>query len=571
MWERLEQETVGCKRPPTGSTPSRRRLHRTAELGDDQPGRGSFGRIGPITGDVFNARAPRGVTLAREQRERGAMDQTPFRDLYFGKSDPNHELRSNPDDFIKSYVDLNGAIERVVSGETNLILGPKGTGKSALGLYIEKTSANGRYFARMKNASHLPLAEIPQLKTGEPRGAVRTRNAWRFILLSNYLDVALSDADTKLPQIRDVRRVIKGLRDFGFMASDSGHSLLRAHGAAFTLPSSQMGTLFKDEGGRELGIYTLLPYLERWATSLTSPNRHILLLDGLDSIFLNDATYDESLSGLAQAAYEINLRLMQARATGSVVLLIRNDIFSRISLVLPDAHKMRDFAFDLDWRVLSGAAGASSPLIQLVNRKPGQERGGGPVDVLSYFPERIAPVGGRTNRRRRGPTRLQYLLNLTRHTPRDILQLMEHIRLASVHMDPTPVKPLPVGTIREGVVQYSTKYFVDAIHGEFAGYEGGREEAEAALNALKWMEEPRFTRSDYRRSLQNHFPGLEAKADEFLRLLFYSGALGNLFDTGSERYMVFYHRRNDVDLNVQGTLVLHNALTHAWSKKFGLS
>jgi hypothetical protein len=499
------------------------------------------------------------------------MDQTPFTKLYFGKSDPNHELRSNPEDFIKSYVDVNGAIERVVSGEVNLILGPKGTGKSALGLYIEKTSMKGRYFARMKNASHLPLAEIPQLKTGEPQGAVRTRNAWRFILLSNYLDVALSDPETKISQIRDIRRVIKGLRDFGFMAADSGHSLLKAHGAKFTFPTSQVGSLFKEEGGREHGIYTLLPNLERWAKSLTSPNRHILLLDGLDSIFLNDAAYDESLSGLAQAAYEINIELTEARATGSVVLLIRNDIFSRISLVLPDAHKMRDFAFDLDWRVLSGAAGVSSPLIQLINRKSSQERGDGPIDVLSYFPEKISPVGGRGGVRKRNPSRLQYLLNLTRHTPRDILQLMEHIRLASMHLDLTPVKPLPIETIREGVVQYSTKYFVDALHGEFAGYEGGREEAEAALQALKWMEDSRFTRGDYRRSLQKHFPGLETKADEFLRLLFFAGALGNLFDNGGERYLVFYHRRNDVDLNVQGTLVLHNALTHAWSKKFGLS
>lgn len=497
------------------------------------------------------------------------MDQTPFGKLYFGKSDPSHEFSANPDDFIRSYVDLNGAIDRVVRGDSNLILGPKGTGKSALGLYIERTGSTSRYFARMKNASHLPLAEIPQLKTGEPKGAVRTKNAWRFILLANYLDVALSDPSVQIAQVREIRRVIKGLRDFGFMATDSGHSLLRAHGATFTLPSSQMGTLFRNESGQDLGIYSLLPYLERWATALKSPNRHILLLDGLDSIFLNDAAYDESLSGLAQASYEINLQLMQAQATGSIALLLRNDIFSRISLVLPDAHKMRDFAFDLDWRVLSGAAGESSPLVQLVNRKAGQERGGDLVDVMSYFPDRIRSANARNNKRRRDPSRLQYLLNLTRHTPRDILQLMEHIRLASVQMDVPPVNPLPIETIREGVIQYSTKYFVDAIHGEFAGYEGGREEAEAALNALKWMDESKFTRSDYRRSLGKHFSGLEHKADEFLRLLFFAGALGNLFDNGGQRYMVFYHRRNDVDLNVQGTLILHNALTHAWSRKFG--
>jgi hypothetical protein len=494
----------------------------------------------------------------------------PFRDLYFGKSDPRHEISENPYDFIRSYVDLSGAVQKVVNGEKTLILGPKGTGKSALGLYIERTSVTSGHFARMRNASHLPLAEIPQLKTGEPSGAVRTRNAWRFILLANYLDVVLTDTEATLPYLREVKRVIKSLRDFGFMASESGLSILRTHGATYSLPIEHRGTLFRNETGRDLGIYSLLPYLQRWATTVRSPKRHILILDGLDSIFLNDAAYDESLSGLAQAAYDLNLQLKEAAATGSVVLLIRNDIFSRISFMLPDAHKFRDFAFDLDWRVLSGASGENAPLIQLVDQKASQERGGGPISVLSYFPSTI-PLGGRSRGRRpKRPPRLQYLLNLTRHTPRDILQLMEHVRLAAIQIDGDPQRELSIAAIREGVVQYATKYFVDAIHGEFAGYEGGRVQAEAALNALKWMEEAKFTRSDYRRSLQQHFPDLESKADEFLRLLFFAGALGNLFDNGGARYMVFYHRRDDVDLNVQGTLVLHNALNHAWSRKFGL-
>lgn len=138
-----------------------------------------------------------------------SLPSIPFGELYFGKSDPSHEISANRADFIRSYVDLNGAVEQVAQGQRTLILGPKGTGKSALGLYIEKTSVAGQYYARMKNASHLPLAEIPRLETGEPAGAVRTRNAWRFILLSNYLDVALSDGETSIPQVRDIKRVIK--------------------------------------------------------------------------------------------------------------------------------------------------------------------------------------------------------------------------------------------------------------------------------------------------------------------------------------------------------------------------
>lgn len=492
-----------------------------------------------------------------------------FVDLYFGKSDPTHEARSHPEDFIRSYVDLDGAVAQVVSGEKTLILGPKGTGKSALGLYMEKTSGTegSTYYARLKNASTLPLAEIPQLKTGQPSGTLRTYTAWKFILLANYLDVALSDPAARIPNIREIRRVMRSLRDFGFVSSEAGKSLLQVSGKSYSLDKEEVGSLFRNEAGSSVTIFTLIPYLERWALTLRSPKRHILILDGLDSIFLNDARYDESLSGLTQAAHDLNLSLGGNGATGSVVLLIRNDIFSRISLILPDAHKMRDFAHDLDWRVMSGATGENAPLIRLVNRKASQERDdGAEVDVLSYFPLAIQTGRGK---RPKSTARLQYLLNLTRHTPRDILQLMESIRLADKAVDTEGSSGvLNRAVIREGVVQYSSKYFVDAIRGEFAGFQGGTVESEAALNALKFLPKAQFTRSDYRDSLAAHSPGLEAKTDEFLRLLFFAGALGNLFNTGAERYMIFYHRRNDVDLNVQGTLVLHNALTHAWSRSF---
>ena len=499
------------------------------------------------------------------------MSRPAFCELYFGKSDPAHEVMANSADFIRSYVDLNGAVEQVTSGEKTLILGPKGTGKSALGIYLQKTSGGNasHFYARLRNASSLPLAEIPQLKTGQPSGALRTYNAWKFILLCNYLDVALGDTEAKIANLADVKRILRELKHFGFIGDESGKSLLRISSTTYTIDKGSGGALFKDVSGQNVDIFTLTPYLERWAVSLRSPRRHLLILDGLDSIFLNDSRYDESLSGLAQASYDLNMKFRQTESTGSVVLLIRNDIFSRISLMLPDAHKMRDFAYDLDWRILSGAAGENAPLMTLVNRKAAQERGEGEdIQVLSYFPSQI-----RVGTRRGQPkmtSRLQYLLNLTRHTPRDILQLMEHTRLAAKSAGLTGPEALSESVIREGVLQYSAKYFVDAIRGEFAGYEGGRDEAEAALSALKLLPKAQFTRSDYRESLRQNSPGLEGKADAFLQLLFFAGALGNLFDSGADRYMVFYHRRNDVDLNVQGTLVLHNALTHAWSRSFGL-
>ncbi len=485
----------------------------------------------------------------------------PFEKLYFGKSDPRYEVRASRDHFLRSFVDLEGAVEKVHAGDLTLILGPKGTGKSALALYLEETSGpESRRFAKVKTAENLPLDEIPKLETGQSSGVQRTRTAWTFILLANYLDVVLEDKLTSFRGITAAKGAMKAIRQAGFVSTAAGQRLMQMQDVRMSIPAADLGGAFKKESHKEIGIFTLIPYMLEWATAAESVNRHILLLDGLDSVFLNDSRYDDSLAGLTEASTDINNHLSAAGSTGSIVPLLRNDIFSRVSLLYPDAHKMRDFALDLDWRVLSGQAGERGPLWNLINSKarlafPDAQS----VRILEYFPREIRQPRGRSI------DRLQYLLNLTRHTPRDLLQLMEYIRLAHVQAG-APSGPLSPDVIREGVLQYSTKYFVDAVKGEFAGYRGGAEEVSAALHALKVLPGRTFSRTDYYNALRRSSPGLQEKCEEFLRMLFFAGALGNQFGTGGKRYLVFYHRRDDTSLSLQGTLILHNALAHAWSK-----
>ena len=318
------------------------------------------------------------------------------------------------------------------------------------------------------------------------------------------------------------------------------------------------------ESKSSLNIYSLIPYLESWVTKATSPLRHVLLLDGLDSIFLNDRQYDESLSSLVQAAYTLSQGMLGSLATGNVVLLLRNDVFSRIALSLPDSQKMRDdLSFDLDWRVLSGSAGIRAPLIQLVNLKASRALGIDQVSVLGYFPKSIE-VGQRASGSQHIPT-LQYFLNLTRHTPRDLLRLFEEIR----KVDASGIygknhHHLSREVIREGVVQYSTKYFVGAIRNEFAGFEGGPESAAIAISALQHLARQRFDRSDFAKELAELGASSE-DTDRLLTLLFYAGAIGNLVGGSGGSYMQFYHRRDEAEIYLKGNFLLHNALVHAWN------
>ncbi len=491
-----------------------------------------------------------------------------YRDLYFGMSDARNEVTEDEASFVKSYVDLNDASQALINGRKFMVLGPKGTGKSALAWYLQATERDGSHLVLVRDATALPLAEVPRVQTGQAPGPERTVVAWKFILLCNYLELLLRDTDCTTQFDKEVQRVAKLLRDYGFMGDASGRALLNASSTTIQIPIPKLGTIYKRESKSSLNMYSIVPYLETWASQALSSSRHILLIDGLDSIFLNDEKYDESLASLVQAAYSVNQKLMSSQASGSVVLLLRNDVFSRIALSLPDSQKMRDdLAFDLDWRVLSGAAGVNAPLIRLANQKAAKALDIDSVRVLEYFPNKI-----QVGRRGQGQSfdSLKYLLNMTRHTPRDLLRLFEEIRKveASGIYGTTRRDRLHEDVIREGVLQYSSKYFVGAISNEFAGFEGGPESAAAAISALKGLDTQQFDAAEFTAKLQE-VGGATVSPQRLLTLLFYAGAVGNVVAGRSESYMHFYHRREDSEVYLKGSFILHNALVHAWNIQRG--
>jgi hypothetical protein len=214
-----------------------------------------------------------------------------YADLYFGMSDSKNEVFEDPDAFVKSYVDLHDATTALISGSKFLVLGPKGTGKSALAWYLQTWRSPAGHIALVRDASSLPLAEVPRLQTGQAEGPERTVIAWKFILLCNYLELLLSSNGCRFQKPREVNRVAKLLRTYGFMGDASGRALLKASSTTITIPIPQIGEIYKRESKAELNIYSLVPYLESWVADAYSEQRHILLLDGLDSIFLNDTQY----------------------------------------------------------------------------------------------------------------------------------------------------------------------------------------------------------------------------------------------------------------------------------------
>jgi hypothetical protein len=159
---------------------------------------------------------------------------------------------------------------------------------------------------------------------------------------------------------------------------------------------------------------------------------------------------------------------------------------------------------------------------------------------------------------------------MTRHTPRDLLRLFEEIRkVEEAESAGSRNVILRQDVVREGVLRYAKDYFVGAIRNEFAGTEGGPQAASAAISALKSLGKQEFDRADFKKALDDLEVQVPLNDKKLLELLFYAGAIGNVVGRGDNRYMQFYHRRDESEIYLRGRFILHNALIHAWAMPYG--
>lgn len=491
-----------------------------------------------------------------------------FTELFFGMADAKNEASRYPEHFLRSFVNIRSLVDHaavvdaLLSGSKYLLLGPKGTGKSAVAWYLKLKAHNTELMVATRDISELPLAEVSAFKTGESGGPGRVVTAWRLLVLCALLDVLLEDQSSSANRDPDIQRTVRELRVHGFLDPTPSRAILTASKKTIKVPLPSLGEVYARESATSLHLYHLVPFLEKWITEDASPNAHILILDGLDSIYLNDPQYLPTLTGLVQGVYLVNQALSGSGSSARVVLLIRNDVFTRLEL--PDAGKMReDFGFELDWRMLSGNPSSSS-IFDLVNRKVSALLPE-PVNVVEQFMPRYVQLGQYGSARQR-PI-YNYLLGLTRHTPRDLLRLFEYVRLASLDLPPQGNGCVSQEAIREGALRYANKYFVDAVVNELVGRGQGSHDARSALDALRDMGRRKFTAGDFVRQYFGESVSRDdrARADEMLKWLFFAGAIGNVISGHSENYLQFFHRRDHNEVYLRGPLLLHNALVYAWS------
>jgi hypothetical protein len=163
-------------------------------------------------------------------------------------------------------------------------------------------------------------------------------------------------------------------------------------------------------------------------------------------------------------------------------------------------------------------------------------------------------------RRVRDKSPAAFLLQHTRHTPRDFLQLLSFVQQFASRDHHT----LGRDQVLRGIQKYCRTYFADEIRDELVGYLEPNE-IDETLSALSSLAEGEFSFEEFHTAISTRSGLHHRNPAELARILFDCSALGNLVTRpGENPRRSFRYRNPNAELQSERPMVLHRALAHSF-------
>lgn len=489
----------------------------------------------------------------QNRRTRARSRRREFADLYFGMAAAENEVAADPDRFLETYYDRWDLPSQVLRHERFLILGPKGSGKSAASRYMAMRwqSEIGRecVFSRFVDFDNLnrtqsPLTSLDKRLVSEI--PAMTDAAWRLFLGVRLLESLTSDPACSLTHEPRALRLLAELKSAGLASDDYPNVLRRVRERKGTFSIARwVGGEASYKDGDTLSPGQVGDAILDLILNAQTTNRHLLVIDGLDKAIGDNEAYWQTLAALIRVADGIRRHLQTAGIEHTfVVVLCRSDVFRRVQSA--DAPKIAaDGGTHMEW-----SAEAKNPRDVLLWNYIAHKAGVTTDRIFDLLPSSV-PVGGG------GVATDKYLLSFTRYTPRDMTLLFKSMQERATN---------PRGPSREEVRaaadQFASRHLLAEIISESVGLLPSTV-VSALEQILSGLPGRYFTKDDLSQSMQ------EAGISDAITLktlgeyLFLQGAIGNYRQQSD--YVQFYHRRDAYKFQSSGPWILHTGLTYAFN------
>lgn len=436
-----------------------------------------------------------------------------FRDINFGMAAAETEKSQYPNLLIEGFLDAYGFIDSILNHNKYLVLGPKGSGKTAIASKLELLAKDSHdlFVKSYYLYSDFPHSLFSNLMDSEEAPMTRYQNYWEFLILVSLLDSFSNDDTASYADKKLYKNLIKAMQDVGLIPCQTLTEMVKTtKGDRLKLNILKFIDVEKYSESQKInrGLDIIFSSLRKVCYSISTKRKHILIIDGLDDILNQEDRQYDTISSLIVTTDRINRRFKDSNIRAKVVILCRTDLFER--LPGPNNNKIKqDYAIILDW-YQDVRDPYSTNLARLINLRAETSLGREINIFKEFLPSNL----------KRYDTTVKTLLDNTRYRPRDFIQLLNFIQKSTKADKPTRDE------IWNGIRSYSLDYLMDEIKNELDGYLSS-EEKEQALKLLGVLNKPKFSLSELveKKKNDNRFKSLDLiKA---LNALFDCGAISN--------------------------------------------
>jgi len=471
-----------------------------------------------------------------------------FDKINFKYTDAEEEKLYAPELIDQAYVDINCILEEIEKPENFLVIGPKGSGKTALSSKLqlmEKSQWN--LFVETDELEQFEYSLLDKCGAQKGTSIGGALTVWQLILSIRLLSLFLKDEKFN-ENNSDIKNLHNNLVQYGLADSSSIISIVQytsrrgIFGKIKSAISEVKGEKTEEENYKLKDPAAIFAAIKEVLKNMTvAESRYFLVLDGLDHILRKGRNNAPYIADLINAVRQLNIFLSECGITAKVIILIRYEVLQ----IVPDPNltkRINDNGVHLKWYDNTRSPFESS-LLAIVEKRA--HLVGINKDIKTLWYDWFPPSINNSNS-------FDFVILNTRYLPRDLISFFREVQKLGK-------KPkfdrIDVLSALNNYSDWFQQELSDALVGLID--ENLRVELPDIISTLG----REFSLSQFKTKLKEHGVTSSSVAEQIARELFNASWIGNVWKTeqGTPRYS-WRHRKLNAKLNLNHEIIVHHGL-----------
>ena len=144
-----------------------------------------------------------------------------YSDILFGEASAELEAAKSPELLIRGFLDNRNVQKTLVNDHKFLVLGHKGSGKSAIAEKLNLISETESFFAKKIHLGDFPFKPFSKIMSGDSEAESKYPTSWSWILLLTLIDSLYRDQSIEHDAELTFLKAVDALQNGGLLPADN--------------------------------------------------------------------------------------------------------------------------------------------------------------------------------------------------------------------------------------------------------------------------------------------------------------------------------------------------------------